>query len=555
MLYELYVENIALIRNMRLPLGAGMNALTGETGAGKSLVVDAVSLLIGGRGNDGFIRSDCERALVEGTFLPPFPSQLEEVMEAAELEDTLILSRELIRGGRSVARINGRTVTLARLKEVGRLLINIHGQQEHTLLLEESRQLVMLDGFGGAHCLQLLAEVGQAYAAMQAAKQQVAEYETQQDERERSMQELQESIQEITAAAVREGEMEALREEANLLMHGEQLHHLATTAHHALYDGAGAVERVNEALAILQQAADLDAGLQPLAERLSNLYYELEDVANETASYRNRLNLDAYRLEEVEARLALLRRLCKRYGQDEAGLLQALAAAQQEYSRLEEIASSGDLFYQQAAAMTQAYQEKSALLSQARQQAATQLAAAVTAELHLLAMPQAQFRVDLPACADSAKGNERAIFMICPNLGEPFEAVSKTASGGELSRILLGIKVILSQLDAVPTIVFDEIDTGMSGRALVSVAERLAIVGSTAQTIVVSHAAVVAAAAHNHIYIEKHEEEGRTVAACHTLDEQARVQELARLIAGDKAGETTMRQAKEMLQQMQAQKA
>jgi len=551
MLYELYVENIALIQKMRLPFADGMNALTGETGAGKSLVIDAVSLLLGARGSDTFIRSNEDRALVEGVFLPPFPSALQEQLPDMDTEDALVLSRELIRGGRSLARINGRTVTLARLKEIGRLLINIHGQQEHTLLLEDSRQVDLLDGFAGEACLQARQAVRQAFHALQAAEKQVEEFDTLRAEREKQMELLRYTVEEIDALSPVAGEMQTLEEEANLMAHAEQLYDLMMGGHRALYGGSGAVERLNEAVAALQHAAALDPALQALEQRVSSLYYEVEDSANEMAAYRDRLNLDAYRLEEVENRLSQLRRLCKRYGGSEDALLQAWQDAKDEYARLEEISLSGELYEQQLAAAKDFYEEKAAALTALRAKAALRLGETVSKELHLLAMPQAQFRVDLLPGEASAKGSEKVLFMICPNVGEVFEPVSKIASGGELSRILLGLKVILAQLDAVPTMIFDEIDTGMSGRALVSVAERLAMVGRFAQTMVVSHAAVVAAAAGNHIFIEKHEENGRTVAACHTLTEEDRVEEIARMIAGDKAGETTLQQAKEMMQQMQ----
>ena len=549
MLYELYVENIALLRNMRLSLSPGMNAITGETGAGKSLVIDAVSLLIGARGSDTYIRSGADKSLVEGVFLPPFPQPLADVLTEEEREDTLILSRELIRGGRSVARINGRSVPLARLREVGRLLVNIHGQQEHTLLLEEQRQLTLLDGFGGAACLDALAETNAVFCRLQEARGKVRDYEENQAAREKRMEQLQDTIERIEEVSPKVGEDISLQEEAHLLAHGESLYQQTSLCHNALNDGSGAVERLNEASSILQQASSLDHHLDPLTARLQNLFYEAEDVAREIAAYRDRVNIDAYRLEEVESRIAQLNRLCKRYGGSTEDVLQTLVEAKAEYEALEDICVSGERFYEEEKAAKAVYDQKAEILSTARRGAAERLGNAVTKELHLLSMPNADFRVDLPAVEAGAKGNESVVFMICPNVGEPFQPVSKIASGGELSRILLGIKVILSRLDSVPTLIFDEIDTGMSGRALMAVAERLALVGENTQTVAVSHAAVVAAAAESHILIEKHEEAGRTVATCHVLGEKDRVQELARMIVGDKAGGTTRKQAEEMLQQ------
>lgn len=551
MLYELYVENFALIQRMGLKLAPGLNALTGETGAGKSLVIDAVSLLIGARGSDGMIRSGADRALVEGSFLPPLPPPALELL-AGEIDpgDTLILSRELVRGSRSVARINGRVVNLNRLRAVGRLLVNIHGQHEHTLLLEEERQRALLDSFGGADCLSAAEAVRQAYAVWRQAAKQVSVYEDDKDSRGQRMDSLQYMIEEIEDAAPEPDELETLRQEAQRLAHGEKLYQYAGSAYDALYGNAGAAEKLNQAAAVTRQAAELDSSLAALAARLSSLYYEAEDAANEINAYRDRVNLDAYRQDEVEARIARLSRLTKKYGGDVHTMLERLREAKDEYARLEEISVSGDQFYRAEREARQRYDAAAAVLSAARARAAERLSAAVSGELKALAMPEAVFRVDLPPAPPDAAGRESALFMIRTNAGEEFQPVARIASGGELSRIVLGIKVILSRLDAVPTLVFDEIDTGLSGRALVSVAERLALVAESAQAITVSHAAVMAAAANHHILVEKHEQEGRTVIAAHPLDEPARIKELARMIAGNKAGAVTDAQAKEMLAQM-----
>ena len=548
MLYELYVENFALIKAMRLPLREGVNALTGDTGAGKSLVVDALGLLIGGRGNDGFIRGGADRCLIEGVFLPPFPIGLIGP-EGAEPDGdgNLILSRELVRGGRSLARINGRVVPLARLKALGQQLINIHGQHEHTQLLQAERQLTLVDSFGGPVLAQALAETGAAYARLEAARQAVADYENHQAERESRLDQLNYLINELETAAPEIGEDERLQAEANVLAHGEKLNQLAGGCYQALEAGGGGLEQLDAALAALRQASAYDPALEPLYQRLQSAYYEVKDIAEETGAYRDKLDLDSFRLDAVEGRIALLNKLKKKYGGSLEALLQQLAAAKEEYAGLEEISLSGDAFRRELAQATAAYELKARALTGERQRAGAALGQAVTGELRNLCMTNAVFQVDLPEHAASALGNERALFMIRPNLGESFQPVAKIASGGELARIVLGLKVILARLDEVPVLVFDEVDTGLSGRALVAVAERLNLVGRVAQAISVSHAAVMAAAASHHILIEKHAEGGRTVIAAHSLEGQERLDELARMIAGNKAGETTRRQAQEML--------
>ena len=552
MLYEIYTENFALISKLRLTLGGGMNALTGETGAGKSLLIDAVSLLIGARGSDTFIRSGCDKCLIEGVFLPPYPQSAVDFLHNQDIDDSdnIILSRELVRGGRSVARINGRAVSLSLMRELGRMLVNIHGQQEHMLLLEDEQQLLLLDSFE-PDLAPLLAKTADAYQKMQDARKKVAEYENDRERRTARMEELAYLIDELEKADLHPGEDQELADEARLLAHGEKLYQLSADAISALNGNGAAIDSLNAALAAVKNIADLDNKAENLSSRLQSIFFEAEDVSRELIAYRDRVDLDAYRLEAVDARLSLINKLKKKYHSDLDQLLDLLIQYQKEMAALEELSISGDSLYQAQQQAQAEYEQIAGQLSIARANAAQLLGEAVTRELHLLAMPAATFQVDLPQIAPSAKGNERALFMIQPNTGEPFMPVAKIASGGELSRIVLGLKVILSRMDTVPTLIFDEVDTGLSGRALVSVAQRIAMVGESAQALVVTHNAVMAAAAAHQIMIEKHEEAGRTVVSAHNLSDTERIDEIARMIAGDKAGDTTRIQAQELLEMMQ----
>ena len=336
-----------------------------------------------------------------------------------------------------------------------------------------------------------------------------------------------------------------------MLAHGEKLYQLSADAISALNGNGAAIDSLNAALAAVKNIADLDNKAENLSSRLQSIFFEAEDVSRELIAYRDRVDLDAYRLEAVDARLSLINKLKKKYHSDLDQLLDLLIQYQKEMAALEELSISGDSLYQAQQQAQAEYEQIAGQLSIARANAAQLLGEAVTRELHLLAMPAATFQVDLPQIAPSAKGNERALFMIQPNTGEPFMPVAKIASGGELSRIVLGLKVILSRMDTVPTLIFDEVDTGLSGRALVSVAQRIAMVGESAQALVVTHNAVMAAAAAHQIMIEKHEEAGRTVVSAHNLSDTERIDEIARMIAGDKAGDTTRIQAQELLEMMQ----
>lgn len=551
MLYELYAENFALMAELRLSLGEGMNALTGETGAGKSLLIDAVSLLIGGRGSDSYIRSGCDKCLIEGIFMPPYPKEAAELLHAYDLdpEDNLILSRELVRGGRSLARVNGRAVNLTQLRDLSRLLVNIHGQHEHMLILEDARQLLLLDSFEPV-IEPLLEDVAAAYRGMRAAERRVDDFLQNQERRAERIEELTYLVDELNHAELRSGEDDELTAEAQRLAHGERLYQLATDGLEKMNASGAALESLNAALACLKAISALDAQAEALCRRQENIFYEAEDLARELSDYRNQLNLDLNRQDAVEGRLAALGRLKKKHRATIDGMINTLTEAKQELAALEELSFAADSLFQAREQAQATYAAAAAELSAARKAAAERLGAAITRELQLLLMPAALFRIDLPENPPSADGNEHALFMIRPNVGEPFQPVAKIASGGELSRIVLGIKVILSRLDSVPTLIFDEVDSGLSGKALVAVAQRIAMVGESAQVLVVSHNAVMAAAAAHQILIEKHEADGRTVVAAHQLEHEERVEELARMIAGNQAGEITLRQAREMLEKM-----
>jgi len=553
MLYELYVENFAIIRQLRISLMTGLNALSGETGAGKSLVVDAVALLIGGRGSDNFIRGGYDRCVIEGVFTRPFSAELMQMLQdmgstPLDEDDMLVLTRELVRGGRSVCRINGRTVNLGQLRGLGRLLLNIHGQMEHMLLLEEEKQLQLLDSYGGAALLTQKEQVAAMFTALREKQRFLREYEQNKVWREDRMALLGEQTAELIAAALISGEEDILRQEAQRLNHGEKLIGLAEEAQVYLRESGGAVEALNAAAALLRQAAQVDEQAQALAGRLQSLYYEAEDAARDAAHYLGSIGTDRYRLNEIENRLALLSRLKKKYHGSVEDLLAYLEEAQAELATLDEADFSGGKARRALEEAETAYEQAAAELSAQRAAAAARLSMAITDELHLLCMAEASFRVDLPPHEPAVWGREKALFMIQTNAGEEFRPVAKIASGGELSRIVLAMKVILAQLDSVPTLVFDEVDSGLGGRALNAVAQRLAYVGQSTQAIVVTHAPVMAAAAARQLHVGKHTVEGRTEISVEELTGEARINELARMIAGEHISDTTRHQAAELLQ-------
>ncbi len=555
MFAELYIENLALIEKTVLLWQPGLNVLSGETGAGKSMLLDAVSLLLGSRAGKEQVRRGAERCRVQGVFLPPFSATLRQKLTELGLDfdseenEELILSREVLAAGRSTCRINLQPVPLAALKAVGRLLINIHGQSEHVSLLEPEKQLHLLDSFGGDLIAAQRQETAAAYQSWQQVAKQLAQakQETADDAERRRF--LQFQIAELTEAKLHPGEVEELTKEASGLESVQQRSEHAGRAYAALYAGNNAaLTNLSTVVDELDELKRIDAEVEPLQTRLQNLYYELEDTALELRSYREAIVDDPERLEEINSRLFALKVLGKKYKADESGLLKILADNQQELERRENreeyLADLADKETKLAAFYQQAAQK----LHQLRANAGQELAAKITAELKYLQMSKAVFAVDLAAKASSADGFDEVQFMISPNPGEEMKPVAKIASGGEMSRIMLAIKVILASLDEVSTLIFDEIDTGLGGRALGSVAEKLVEVARSTQAICVTHAPVLAAYADNNLLVEKNEHDGRTITTVQELAGEAKVLEISRMLAGDKVTATTRRQADELIE-------
>ncbi len=555
MFAELYIENLALIEKTALLWQPGLNVLSGETGAGKSMLLDAVSLLLGSRAGKEQVRRGAERCRVQGVFLPPFSATLRQKLTElgldfdAEDNEELILSREVLAAGRSTCRINLQPVPLAALKAVGRLLINIHGQSEHVSLLEPEKQLHLLDSFGGDLIAAQRQETAAAYQSWQQVAKQLAQakQETADDAERRRF--LQFQIAELTEAKLHPGEVEELTKEASGLESVQQRSEHAGRAYAALYAGNNAaLTNLSTVVDELDELKRIDAEVEPMQTRLQNLYYELEDTALELRSYREAIVDDPERLEEINSRLFALKVLGKKYKADESGLLKILADNQQELERRENREEYLADLADEEAKLAALYQQTAQKLHQLRASAGQELAAKITAELKYLQMSKAVFAVDLAAKAPSADGFDEVQFMISPNPGEEMKPVAKIASGGEMSRIMLAIKVILASLDEVPTLIFDEIDTGLGGRALGSVAEKLVEVAHSTQAICVTHAPVLAAYADNNLLVEKNEHDGRTITTVQELAGEAKVLEISRMLAGDKVTATTRRQADELIE-------
>jgi DNA repair protein RecN (Recombination protein N) len=552
MLTELRIKNFAIIDSLSLPLASGFNVLSGETGAGKSIIVGALGLLLGERASPDLIRTGADKATVEGVF------DISERPEIAELLDQrgidadellVVLKREVSASGRARAWINGTPVSAGLLGEVGRHLVNLHGQHEAQALLDADSQRAILDAFAGA--ADLAEEVGDAHATWGAVRREIAELERRRDEAERRADYLRHVAKEIDDARISDaGEDVRLEDEARRLEHAEELRSLAGAVvaaldgdDDAILRGLGAVDRQ---LAALQR---IDPTLQRLQELYDTSFYNLEALARELEEYARVVELDPERLEEVRQRRDLLFRLTRKYGPTLADVLEAGGRARAE---LDLVDSAGLDLRQLRTRESEArgrLESLAAQLTGSRSEAAARLAAAVDQSLPPLGMPDGRFTVRLvPLPEITAAGSEAVEFCVALNLGHDPRLLARVASGGELSRVTLALKTILARLDRVPTLVFDEVDAGIGGRVGLQVGETLRRVAAHHQVFAVTHLAQIAARAHHHIVVSKGARTGVTTADVTVTAGDERVAEIARMLGGDPESDVSRAHAKELLE-------
>lgn len=551
MLTELRIRDYAVIQDLRVGLGPGLTVLTGETGAGKSIVVGALSLLLGERASQEVVRAGADRARVEAVFdISGRPDLEERLVEAGvEVEDgLLVLVREVAVEGRNRAWVNGTQATAGLVGLVGRSLVDLHGQHEHQTLLRPEEQRAVLDGFAGA--LGVLGEVAGRHREVAALEEALETAEARRRDLEARADFVRFQWEEIRAAAVDLETDPLLGDELVRLEHGEELLGGARELADVLYSGDDAL---SDALAVardrLRQLGRLDPALEGEALLLEQAYHELVEVGRRLERYASGVELDPARLEEVRARLDLLHRLRRKYGpalDDVVATGRALRSELEELEGAEEDRSALDT---RLDAARKALAAVAGRLSTLRGEAATRLGAAVEAALPALGMPGAVFRVTLePLARIGPSGAERVEFLVSLNPGFEPRPLSRIASGGELSRVMLAVTSILADVDRVPTLIFDEIDAGVGGAVAVGVAERIAEVSGHHQVLVISHLPQVASRAHTHLLVEKSAGDGLTAASLKVLDGDHRVRELARMLGGDPESRASRDHARELLE-------
>ena len=549
MLTNLHIENVAVIERADVEFGRGFNVLTGETGAGKSMIIDALDAVLGGRTSREIVRHGADRATVSAVFTCPAVDAWCRENEI-EPEEELIIQRRITAEGKSSCRVNGLPVTVQQLRNLGALLLDIHGQNDGRQLLDEARHLDYLDSFG---CLDgLRKEYSEKYAAYRDIEKEMERLSMDELEKARLTENLRYQIDELEKAEVRVGEEDELTSQRSLMKNSGKLTEALDAAYEALYDGSeSAVSLASDAEDCVSHAAGFAPELSETLKIITDARFMLEDAAERVADMRRSLDFSPEEYDRIESRLALLRRLERKYGLDEAAMLAHLEECR---ARLDEIEYAGDMLIKLEKQLAKAKAEllkKGAELSAARKEAAEKLSGRVESELKYLSMPSVRFvaRVTpLGGRGFGSTGCDDVKFFMSANAGEEPGRISKIASGGELSRIMLAMKSVLAERDVVESLVFDEIDTGVSGIAAQRVGEKIGQMSGSKQVICITHLPQIAAMADTHFSIKKTESGGKTYTRVTELDRDGRLQELARLYGGDVVTETTLQSAAEQLE-------
>jgi DNA repair protein RecN (Recombination protein N) len=549
-LTELRIRNFAIIESLTLPLAPGFNVLTGETGAGKSIIVGALGLLLGERASAELIRTGADKAVVEGVFDVDDKAEIERMLDERGIdleEGRVVLRREVAIAGRTRAWINDTTTTAAALAEVGRGLVNLHGQHEAQTLLDEESQRRILDAFGAG--AELAANVAASHRALAEITRDIETLASRRADAERRADYLRHVVHEIDEARLREGEDVTLEEEARRLENADELRSSAAGMVAAL---EGSDEAVLHALAHVQRSLAHVQKIDPSAGRLQELfdsaYYALEELSRQLSEYEESIDLDPARLAEVQRRRDLLFRLAKKYGPTITDALRAAREAHEELSLVDGAGFDLKALEARREDARKRLLEDAKRLTTLRTGAAERLARAVDEVLPQLGMPEGHFTVNLrPRDAIQATGAEDVEYRVTLNLGHDARPLAKVASGGELSRVMLALKTILARLDRVPTLVFDEVDAGIGGRVGLQVGDTLRGVAQHHQVFAITHLPQIAARAHHHIVVTKGAREGVTAADVKVVDANDRVAEIARMLGGDAESDISRAHARELL--------
>jgi len=576
MLQQLEISNVALIDHVNIEFGKGLNILTGETGAGKSIIIDSINAVLGERFSKDLIRTGTDRAIVEAVFQAN-GGRLAEVMENTgiqpEEDGMLIISREFSSSGRNTCRVNGRLVTATVLKELGEQIVDMHGQHDNQSLLNTENHMKLLDSFGGESIQTLKQEYNGLLSEYTELKKKLKELSGDKNERERKIDLYKYQIDEIKKAKLKFNEEEELEKKRILYSNAGKIIHCLSEAYNLLFSGSSAgksvFDGIGRAIAEINGIAGLDEKFERLALKLEDISYQLEDVIGEMRKERDATEFNPALLEKTEERIDLIFRLKKKYGNTVCEILEYCKKAEDELEIIiNSEAKANDLLKKLKEKETRMY-ETAEKLHRERENAAKLLESMVEKELDDLEMKRVRFKVDVEfsgirdnnAKEDNCGGEEKKFskngldkieFLISPNVGEPLKPLSKIASGGEMSRIMLAIKTILAKEDNMPVLIFDEVDSGVGGKAAHKIGEKLFYISKNHQVICVTHLAQIACMADNHYLIEKKIEGNNTKTFVKKLEHEDIKQEIARMLGGASISEITLKHAEEMIKTAQA---
>lgn len=555
MLLELSIRHLAVIEHVELHCKTGFHVLTGETGAGKSIIIDALGLIAGGRSSSDLVRYGSDKASIEALYQigtdHPVWNILYGVGIEADPEEHLIIRREITAQGKSTSRVNGQLVNRAVLREIGDYLVNIHGQHEHQSLFRVEEHIRWLDMFGEPQILPAKLAYQKAYDVYQGIRKQLKELQETSKQALQMMDLYRFQVEEIRSAKLKAGEDEALADEKRKLVNAERLFQNASDAYDLLYGGSKGLDAVGRAVQKLQDIAPLDpAKLQSLLEQVQGAFYQLEDAAYQVRDYRDEVEFNPSRLDFIEQRLDTISSLRRKYGESVSDILAYVEKIERELDLIENKDEKLQQLQKEEAAALEQVQRLASVLTEQRMIVADKLAAEIVAELRELQMERTQFRVHFAVGGEkklTREGADQVEFLISANPGEPMRALSKIASGGEISRVMLAFKSIFARVDSIPVMVFDEVDTGVSGRAAQAIAEKMSRLSRSCQIFSITHLPQVACMADVHYRIHKTTDGDRTYTNIDDLNTEERMHELARMLGGVEVTDKTLQHAQEML--------
>ena len=551
MLNQLSVRNVAVIDKLDINLHDGVSVLTGETGAGKSIIIDSINMILGDRANKELVRYGTDKAVVQAVF--DAPKSVINILEENDIyveDETVIITRQVTKEGKSVARINGMVVTLNILREISDRLINIHGQHDNQALLTPIRHITFLDAYADNE--EYINRYKDILSKKREIEKKISSLEMDEQEKMQRIDLLEYQVKEIKKASLEKDEEDDLREQRDIYTNAEQITKSVNEAYMNLYEGdeiQSAYDGISIAVNEISQISDLNPQLKSIYDTLNEIMYSLEDTAHEIKEFGETVEFDEQTLNEIEERLDLISRLKRKYGNSIEEILEYLKKAESELNESKLSVERTNELKEELKNITKELSEMGNVLTQRRENAAKVLEENIEKSLHELNMEKSKFKVNIENDGTFYdNGMDKVEFLISTNPGEPLKPLVKIASGGELSRVMLAIKSILADSDGVDTMIFDEIDTGVSGKAAMSIAKKLAVIAKNKQVICITHLPQLTAMADNHYLIQKNTDGEMASTTLKELDEEGRELELARIIDGGEVTELALSHAKQMLE-------